>query len=155
MRERRQQRYRRWIYQFATELDALNSSYLSFCALSDDVPGYGQSALIKSVSGNTLELSEPVPDDATVLAWRRPDGTLSGPWPITSAAGFSAIVDATELPVVDWKKELPHALFGTTERWSFPVLITSIQPRGFDRVQVQAANYDERIYADDDNTPPA
>jgi hypothetical protein len=155
MRERRQQRYRRWIYQFATELDALNSNYLSYCALADDVPGYGQSALIKSVSGNTIELSEPVPADADVMAWRRPDGTLSGPWAITSSAGFSAIVDATELPAVDWKKELPHALFGTTERWSFPVLITSIQPQGFDRVQVQAANYDERIYADDDNTPPA
>ena len=280
MRERRQLRYRRWLYQFATELDALNSNYLSFCALSDDVPGYGQSALITdvitaspqfgativagtdgalvgysdgqaagefgskqgsaipgrevvaiitvdagtfvfmqlvvdpgaqlsgalSIDDNdyafvdasyqflsgfdlytwqdlspsamlvggqsysvsvgepepeepsdiiTLELSEPAPEGATVIAWRRPNGTLSGPWPIKANGGFLVTAQSPEMPVINWSQELPHALMGTTERWSFPVLITSIEPQGFDEVRVQAANYDERIYADDDNSPPA
>ncbi|PMR73747.1 hypothetical protein [Billgrantia endophytica] len=73
-------------------MDALNSRYLSYCAVADDVPGYAQSMLIDDVNvdGNNVHLmvSEPLqwdelarPGQGFVIAWRRPDGTTSGPWP--------------------------------------------------------------------------
>src|SRR5690554_8043771 len=64
----------------------------------------------------TLELSEPAPEGATVLAWRRPNGTLSGPWPIKANGGFLVTVQSPEMPVINWSQELPHALMGTTEQ---------------------------------------
>ena len=49
--------------------------------------------------------------------------------------------------------EPTHLLHGTSTRWSYPVLVTSITPSG-SGAEVAAVNYDDRIYADDDNTPP-
>src|SRR5690606_16791518 len=55
MRQRMIQKYRRWGYRFSTEMDALNSRYLSYVPLQDDVPGYGQSALMLSYYGGIIE----------------------------------------------------------------------------------------------------
>lgn len=158
MRARRAQKYRRKGYSFSTELDALNSRYLSFCALSDDVPGYGQSALLVAVTGAVLTVSEPLQwvDGAShVVALRRPDGILCGPFPaveidayaltITGTIDFTPITTAGSI-------EKTHILFGTTTNWSYPVLITDISPSG-ETVDVTAIGYDARVYADDDNSP--
>jgi hypothetical protein len=163
MRQRRELAYRRKSYTFQTEWDALNSRYLSFCALSDDVPGYGQSSILLSVetgpSGVLLRTSEPMTlvDGAThVVALRRPDGTLSGPHIAVDAGENSARIDGpldfVPLTVEDGSEEPTHVLHGTVERWSYPVLVTSITPAG-DRVDVTAVGYDARVYADDDNAP--
>lgn len=163
MRQRRELAYRRKSYTFQTEWDALNSRYLSFCALSDDVPGYGQSSILLSAetdpSGVLLRTSEPMTwvDGAThVVALRRPDGTLSGPHIAVSAGGNIARIDGpldfVPLTAEDGSEEPTHVLHGTVERWSYPVLVTSITPAG-DRVDVTAVNYDARVYADDDNAP--
>lgn len=167
MRVRRAQKYRRWKYTFATELDALNSRYLSYCALGDDVPGYGQSAWIKSVESYggamaKLTVSEPLQwedGQSHVLAWRKPDGTLAGPYtatPTTDGDEFAALVAMPPpWPVLDSKQEPPHVLFGTAERWTYPALITRINPQGMETVQVEGENYHPEVYADDDNSPPA
>jgi hypothetical protein len=163
MRRRRELKYRRWQYSFSTELDALNSQYMSFCAVADDVPGYGQSSLLQAchavAGGFALTLSQPMTWDATadhVAAWRRPDGTLAGPFPATPGADdYQIIVSVSNEPApsADLHQEPAHVLFGTSERWSYPVLIRSISPRGFESVSVNAVNYDERVYADDDGVP--
>ena len=161
MRERRRQKYRRWTYSFSTELDALNSRYMSYCALADDIPGYAQSALVEGVEvdGPDVHLlsSEPLEwqtGKSHVIAWRRPDGTLAGPFPAQPGDDERHVIaQMDEVPVIDYRREPPHLLFGTTDEWSFPVLITSINPRGFESVSVEAVNYDERIYADDNGTP--
>ncbi|QXE85963.1 hypothetical protein KP003_16610 [Geomonas nitrogeniifigens] len=160
MRRRRMHRYRRWTYGFSTELDALNSRYFSFCALGDDVPGYGQSAiLLEYLVGNTVALvsSEPlrwVDGQSHVIAIRRQDGTLSGPYPATRISETIAEVPAIDFePDTSWQTEPPHLLFGTTTRWSYPVLVASINHGGDNTVSVEAVNYDERVYADDDNAP--
>lgn len=163
MRLRRAMKYRRWSYRFATELDALNSRYLSYCALADDVPGYGQSAWIKSVSdagGGTARLmvSEPLQwteGASHVLAWRRADGTLAGPYPATAGGDdYQVLVTMpTPWPDPDARQEPPHILFGTSERWSYPALIKRINPQGMETVSVEAENYDARVYEDDDNAP--
>ena len=89
MRRRMVQLYRRWDNAWSTGLDALNSDYLGYCAVVNDVPGYGQSAVLlgfEAIGGGLvqLEFSEPLDwssADPHVVALRRPDGTLSGPLP--------------------------------------------------------------------------
>lgn len=163
MRERRLIAYRRKSYSFSTEWDALNSGYLSYCALADDVPGYGQSARLDGIEamsgGYLLVASEPFAwtDGAHhVVALRRPDGTLCGPFEATRVSDFTLSIDG-ELdfePVTSGAVEPTHLVFGTSTRWSFPVLVTEISPGG-DTVDVTAVNYDPRVYLDDDNAPPA
>jgi hypothetical protein len=160
MRQRRTQVYRRKQYSFSTEWDALNSRYLSYCAIADDVPGYGQSAIVRAVrsipGGVEITSSEPL-DWGTgthVAALRRPDGTLYGPQNATRVDDYRFTIPGTLdfIPVVSGAIESTHLLFGTVTNWSYPVLVTEISPAG-DTVDVTAVHYDARIYADDDNTP--
>lgn len=165
MRQRRSHQYRNRDFDFSTEWDALNSRYLSYCVLSDDVPGYGQSALVVSWSpaddaGGTLIVSEPlrwVDGDSHVIALRRPDGTVAGPIDAMPGADEFTVLLADDLdfdPITGGAEEPTHVLFGTLTRWSYPVLITGIDPAG-ETVDVTAIKYDPRIYLDDDNAPPA
>ncbi|MNZ75115.1 hypothetical protein D3C78_935860 [compost metagenome] len=129
---------------------------MSYCVLADDVPGYGQSALMLSYSGGIIESSEPLDwsaGGAHVVAVRRPDGTLDGPHAATRIDDYRLQLAALDfVPDTSWSIEPPHILFGPVTRWSYPVLITAISP-GNDVVSVDAVNYDSRVYADDDNFP--
>lgn len=157
MRRRMEQKYRRWSYSFGTELDALNSRYLSYVPLQDDVPGYGQSALMLSYDNGIIESSEPFDwsaGGAHVVGIRRPDGTLSGPYAATRIDDYRlSIIGLDFEPDTSWSIEPPHLLFGPVNRWSYPALITSISPSGADGASVEAVNYDARVYQYDDATP--
>ncbi|WP_288659544.1 MULTISPECIES: host specificity factor TipJ family phage tail protein [Pseudomonas] len=160
MRQRLSTKYRRWTYSFGTELDALNSRYLSYCAVADDVPGYGQSSIlmgIQDLGGSLLlESSEPLiwGEGSHVVAIRRPDGTLSGPWPATKIDDYRLTIPELDFePDISWTIEPPHMLFGTSARWSYPVLISSISPSGTESVSVEAMNYDDRVYTYDNASP--
>src|SRR5690606_32863399 len=134
MRRTRQQRYRNWDYSFETELDALNSEYLSYLPMLDDIPGYGQSALLEHVtpagSNVILRITEPVrweEGQSHVVAYRKSDGTLAGPWAATPGPddySIMAPIPVAERPTVSLKMELPHVYVGTVENWCFPALIT-------------------------------
>lgn len=162
MRRRREMAYRRWSMTWGTELDALNSRYLAYVSVSSDVPGWQQSALLISfTTGNgmtLLESSEPLDwTDAGVhmVAIRKPDGTLSGPYVATRVDDWRMTVPALDfIPDVSWKIEPPHLQFGPATRWCYPALITDVKPSGTSSVSVSAENYDERVYADDDSFPP-
>lgn len=159
MRRRRAQRYRRWTYSFETELDALNSEYLSYVPLLDDVPGYGKPAILEAISADRITVSEPLTFEAGksyVIAYRAEDGSTVGPFPCTEGPDeFTVLVSIPEPwpAVLPADREPTHIYFGTTERWCFPALISSIDPQGPGSVSVQATNYDARVYADDDNAP--
>lgn len=164
MRRRRAQRYRRWTYSFETELDALNSNYLSYVALIDNVPGYGQSAILRDIveddGGARLTVTEPMEwedGENHVVAYRDAYGDLQGPFPASQGANqYEIIADIPEpWPAVSAFQEPPHVYFGTASRWSFPALISEISPGGPLSARVQATNYDSRVYEDDDATPPA
>ena len=162
MRKRRAQKYRRWGYTFNTELDAMNSGYLSYVPLLDDVPGYGQSAILEDYAvmgaGAALRSTEPLDwsaGGAHVVGLRRPDGTLSGPFTATRIDDYRLTIaeqpDFT--PDLSWEIEPPHIYFGPLIRWNYPALITEVSPSG-NGCSVSAINYDVRVYADDDNSPP-
>lgn len=162
MRQRRRYKYQRHGYSFSTELSAMNSRYKSYCAAADDIPGYGQSAILMDFQeGNgltLLESSEPLEWEegaSHVVGLRRPDGTLSGPWPATRIDETRLTVPGLDFdPDLSWEIEPPHLLFGTTTRWCYPILIESIAPDDY-TAEVEAVNYDVRVYADDDNFAPA
>jgi hypothetical protein len=162
MRVRRIQKYRRKTFKFSTEMDAFNSRYLSYCALADDVPGYAQSAILEAYApsggGFILVSSEAFDWSAAgghVVAIRRQDGTLSGPYTATRIDDYRMSIPSLDfVPDVSWVTEPPHLLFGPLTRWNYPVLITSVAPNGQSGAGVSAVGYDARIYADDDNSPP-
>lgn len=162
MRRRRIQKFRRDTYEWGTEMDALNSRYLSYCAVADDVPGYGQSALLLGfTAGNgivLLESSEPLDWSAGgtfMAALRRPDGTLSGPYVATRIDDYRLTIPSVDFePDVTWEIEPPHLLFGPVARWSYPVLISEVSPQGTTSATVRAIGYSAEVYADDDNGPP-
>ncbi|MGO4003178.1 host specificity factor TipJ family phage tail protein [Pseudomonas fluorescens] len=161
MRLRRAQVYRNKTYSWSTELDALNSGYLSYDAVADDIPGYGQSAILVDFTGGTgpmiLESTERfvwTAGAAHVVALRRPDGSLSGPWAASRVDDFRLAIPTLDfVPDLSWDIDPPHLLFGESTRWCYPVLITSIEP-GDHSADVEAVNYDPRVYADDDNFAP-
>jgi hypothetical protein len=157
-RMRRAQVYRNKSYSFSTEFDALNSGYLSYDAVADDIPGYGQSSILLDVTPGSGSV---ILESSEVLTWksgashvvglRRPDGTVSGPWPSTRVDDYRLSVPSLDFePDLSWGIDPPHLLFGESTRWCYPVLITSIDP-GDHSADVEAVNYDPRVYADDDN----
>lgn len=158
MRQRRILRYRRWTHNWSTELDALNSRYLSYVQVADDVPGYAQSAIMVDYdearqvvqATEVFDWSDPGPH---YLYVRRADGSSSGPYVVTRIDDFRLQL-ATPLdfdPVTDLSIEPPHLLFGI----GYAVLITDISPNGEDGASVEAENYDARVYLDDDNDAPS
>src|SRR5690554_5329458 len=159
MRRRRAQRYRRWTYSFNTELDALNSSYLSYVPLLDDIPGYGKVAILTSISADRITVSEPLEWEAGknhVVAYRDENGDTVGPLPAPQGNDDYTVMVSIPQPwpvVMPSDREQTHLYFGTTDRWSFPALITEITPSGPLQVGVTATNYDERVYNDDNNSP--
>lgn len=165
MRRRRAIKYRRWEYRFDTELEGLNAGYMSYVPLLADQEGYGQSSHMVSISdaggGNALVVvTEDMDWTGTghVVAFRNEDGEVVGPFSATIGANDRQIVAA--IPPVDWpdlskRQEPPHVYFGTSEKWHFPALVQAVEPSGPLQVGIRAVNYDERVYADDDNSPPS
>ncbi|WP_338660201.1 host specificity factor TipJ family phage tail protein [Pseudomonas bubulae] len=161
MRRRGHQKYRNDTYRWETELDALNSGYMSYAAVADDVPGYGQSSILLSVEavpgGIALESTEPFDWSAGgshVIALRRQDGTLSGPWPATQVDDYRVSVNSLDFdPDTSWDPEPPHLLFGPVNRWSYPTLVTVVNPSSGGNVTVEGMPYDARVYQYDNSAP--
>ena len=154
MRQRRVLKYRRWEYSWATELDALNSRYLSFVQVADDVPGYAQSAQMVSYDAGVIESSEAfdwsMPGPHYVYI-RRQDGTSSGAYIATRIDDFHLSISGLDFPPdTSLDREPPHLLFGI----GYPVLITSISPGGTESASVEAMTYNVEVYSDDDNQAP-
>lgn len=165
MRYRRQLKYRRWEYRFDTELEGLNAGYMSYVPLLDDIPGYGQSSIMRNIvdagGGNAkVTVTEDMDWTGTghVVAFRNQYGELVGPYSATIGDNDREIV--APIPPGVWpdltaRQEPPHVYFGTAEKWTFPALIQAVEPSGGLQVGIRAVNYDERVYADDDNSPPS
>jgi sulfur carrier protein ThiS len=164
MRHRRALQYRRTQFQWSTEMDLFNCGYMGFVSLTDDVPGYGQSALVEDVAyvgGKAVIVStEPLhweEGQDHLMALRRPDGTLSGPYPATQVDEMTAEIDMPDFEVVPFSSapdiEPTHIQFGTAQRWSYLALIQDVSPNGPSEATATAVNYDPRVYADDNNAP--
>lgn len=163
MRRRRAHIYRQREYSFETELDALNSAYFDYVALGVTTPGYGQSAeVVGYTPGPPVSLTSSehldwsVPGDYLVIV-RRKDGTASGPYTATMVDDYTFTIPSLDfVPDLTGMIDTPPIMqFGHESTWCFPALITDVAPRGTKTCAVKAVNYDVRMYADDDNFPPA
>lgn len=163
MRRRRQQVFQRKRYSFSTELDALNSGYLDYALLGDTTPGYGQSAMLKGYaklgSLHMLVSTEPLNWSAGGEHWialRRRDGSASGPYVATRIDDYRLTIPALDfVPVLDSAMDAPVIQFGPKAKFCYPALIKEVNPSGTVSCNVTAVNYDERVYLDDNNFPPA
>ena len=163
MRRRRQQVYQRKRYSFSTEMDALNSGYLDYALLGDTTPGYGQSAMLKGYAqmGDQHMLISNQPFDWSAggehwVALRRRDGSASGPYVATRIDDRRMVIAGLDFtPVVDSAMDAPVLQFGPKAKFCYPALIKEVNPSGTVSCNVTAVNYDERVYLDDDNFPPA
>lgn len=158
MRKRATQKHRRIRHSFSTEMDALNSRYMSYDALGIDMPGYSQTGRIESVSGRALQLNQDLEWGAGVhyIGIRRPNGTLSGPYQCTAGASADSVVinaDLDFVPVFNGSHEPPYFMFGEVDEWCIPVLVTEIKPIGTDKVKVMAFEYSDDVYKYDDAVP--
>lgn len=164
MRRRRVHEYRRDSFSWSTPGDANNSRYLSYCAVSADVPGYSQSAILKEwqvLPGGAVRLTSSEPLDwstpgAYAVALRKTDGTLSGPYTPIRLDDFNFTVPGIDfVPNVTWDQALdpPHIMFGPNQTWTYPVLITSVAPKNGYDAAAEAVNYDPRVYLSDNAVP--
>lgn len=162
MRRRGHQLFRQDTYTWETELAGMNSGYLSFCAVASDTPGLCQSAQLRSVTavsgGFLLESTEPI-DWSAAEAYRvgisRPDGSLSGPFPVTAIDEYHMqIADLDFVPDTSMTLELPQLLVGPESKWAYPVLVNSSSPSN-GNVAMKGMPYDARVYTYDSATAPA
>lgn len=159
MRKRSAIRYRRKQHKFATEMDGLNSNYLSYDGLAIQSPSFSQTGELLSYENNKLVLSEPVIFSAGThyIALRKPDGTASGPYECVKGDQDNEVIISQSLdfnPVMNGRQEPPFFMFGVASEWCERVLIQDIQPSGTDRVNLTAISDDPRVYAYDDAVAP-
>ena len=158
MRAAREMVYRRWAYTLSTELDGLVARYGDYVPLVPDVPDFGQSAIVVGVQGREITSSEALAwqdGRSHVIAWRNPNGSLSGPYAATRIDdNVLQVAGTAPMPTPTLAMEPPHLYFGTLEEWAFPAIVKAVKPQSEHSVEIQAVNYDARIFADDDNLPP-
>lgn len=158
MRAAREMVYRRWAYTLSTELDGLVARYGDYVPLVPDVPDFGQSAIVVGVQGREITSSEALAwqdGRSHVIAWRNPNGSLSGPYAATRIDdNVLQVAGTAPMPTPTLAMEPPHLYFGTLEEWAFPAIVKAVRPKDENSVEVQCVNYDARIFADDDNLPP-
>lgn len=163
-RHRRIIAYRRTRFKATTELHALNSAYMSLDRFQEGFPAYGQSAFVVARDGNKLTVSEPFDwaDDASrpgagrVVAFRQLDGRVTPPqWINRGDDDYEIIlIDKPQIDIhLGDSRDPTMVYFGVVGKWAHDILITSINPKQNGTVDIQAVEYDARVYADDDRDP--
>lgn len=160
MRELMGVRYRRWKTTWSTGLDSFASDYMDYVEVVDYVPELMKSGHLRYWDGvRTFMSNEPLSEGATIAVLRRPDGTKFGPFPIepVDAYTFSMVqpLDFTPIDESSGDRMPTHVFTGTEVEGFWPQLVSSVQPSGQFRANVEALGYDERVYQYDDAEPPA
>ncbi|WXL23909.1 host specificity factor TipJ family phage tail protein [Ectopseudomonas mendocina] len=157
MRQLRKHRLQRWSYTAETELDALNCEFIDRIALSEDAVGESQSALIWSVDGDMLELSEPLDWSGIAnprVRVRRHDGSATPLYtPIKVTDTVIRIPDLDFVPITSLEIEPATLLFGDAERIEYPAMVSEITANSDGKCQIVAVEYTDELYVDDNNAP--
>jgi sulfur carrier protein ThiS len=153
-------RYRRRIIKFNTEMEGFLPSFGDLIAISHDMPGWGRFAEAVAWDGGTLTLSEPVDTYSSFnVGLRRKDGSVDGPYAVTSAGDASQVTFAAApatTPYTGSAWERTHVVFGSGETWRQPARVIAVRPRGLYQVEIEAINEDASVHtADSGVTAPA
>jgi hypothetical protein len=171
MRALRRSQAEKVAYSFTTEMDALNSTYLDYADICDDLPNFTQFGRMvdyqkvvnddgDTIAKITVDRDLTWTDDAThYMTVRRHVGTGNGPFVATQISDrvvqLDNILDFT--PNLTGKIEPPLWLFGDADTYREETIIKSIKPSvsgDTTTCKVTASNYDSSIFDDDDNDAP-
>jgi hypothetical protein len=159
MRLRRAKRYIRRRYTIDTELEALNSHVGEICTLPSR---RGQHGYLVAHNPALWQVTT-----NTALTWgagthyiriRLPDGTGTLTAPVTRIDDYTVQFSVNPLSGVtldfDSAADPPLFVFGTLAEVYTVGRLKSVNAGSGETVSVELVNYDERVYADDNNTAP-
>ncbi|CAA7620626.1 host specificity factor TipJ family phage tail protein [Magnetospirillum sp. SS-4] len=145
-------RYRRRLVTFRTELEGMIPTYGDLVAITHDMPRWGQGGEVIGHQGDVLALSEPVEwteGASHYLALRRRDGSLAGPFMVEAMPGDPAKVRILDLltvtPYVGGSEERTYFSFGPGQAWAQTARILAIRPRAA-QVEISAVAEDFRVH---------
>lgn len=150
-------RYRRKLVSWQTELDGLIPTYGDLVAVTHDMPRWGQGGEVVSWDPETsiLEVSEPLdwqPNTEHYIALRRRDGSPAGPFQVQANGDDMrslSILDALDfVPYTGTAEERSHFAFGPGEAWSAKARVIAVRPRG-EQVEITAVGEDVRVHEAD------
>ena len=150
-------RYRRKLVSWQTELDGLIPTYGDLVAVTHDMPRWGQGGEVVSWDPETsiLEVSEPLDWSEGVdhyIALRRRDGSPAGPFKVQANGDDMRslrILDALDFaPYTGTAEERSHFAFGPGEAWSAKARVIAVRPRG-ELVEITAVGEDVRVHEAD------
>jgi hypothetical protein len=155
---RAQRRYLRENVTFRTGMEGHIPSYGDLIAVSHDLPRWGSAGLLEAIDGNTLALSEPVTftTGTHYIVLRKKNGDVAGPFIVTAGADAFHVVAATSVGsdyFFDDEHERPMFLFGAGT-WGKLMTVVGLDPIDDEAVEVQAVNYDARLFSFDGLTAP-
>ena len=136
-------RYMNTAIKFQTELEGLVPQYLELITISHDMPSWHTSGELMGVNGNTYELSQDVVFGAGThyISFRKPNGSVAGPFVCTAGTEPNEVVIAVPLgfvPITGGSKQRTLWQFGDSSEFSGRCVVDDITPAG-DRVTITAA----------------
>ena len=155
-------RYCRKEITFETELEGHIPSLGDMIAIQSDIPEWGETGEVVSLSGRTLTLSEPITwteGAQHYVMLRKTDGSVWGAAKVNQGVDDKSIViDASEaLPNFAMQtsdlKEKTYFTFGRSGQVVQLAKITAIKPRAR-TVQISAVNEDVRVHSADGGSVP-
>lgn len=159
-RYRRTLAFRRKFYKIKTELQALNSSYLSFDMIQDFYSDFQQSVYFSHREDGKFVVTEPLNFSVGgqfVVAFKNRDGTATKSIEIARGDNDYEFICLYEEPLMDMIGlntagiEPTVIYFGSKNEVAHKVLVSRISPNSDGTVDLEAFGYDDRIYANDDN----
>ncbi|AVM76187.1 host specificity factor TipJ family phage tail protein [Magnetospirillum gryphiswaldense] len=145
-------RYRRRLVTFRTELEGMIPTYGDLVAITHDMPRWGQGGEVIGHQGEVLALSEPLEwtEGAThYLALRRRDGGLAGPFRVQAVLGDPTLVRVldplTLTPYTGGSEERTYFSFGPGQAWAQSARVLAIRPRA-EQVEITAVAEDSRVH---------
>jgi predicted phage tail protein len=163
---RANQRHVREQVKFRTGLEGRIPRYGAFIGVAHDLPQWGQSGRLKSISGTTvtsLNKLEWAEGENHQIAFRDRYGNTVGPYSVTQGATSNVLILGAALPsnvlnslIQDDNTGHPSLfLFGVTNDFYRQMKVTSIRNAGNDQVEVTAVNYSAIPHSFDGVSAPA
>lgn len=154
-------RYRRQIINFSTEMEGFIPTFADLIAIAHDRPRWGASGELVAYDAGTQTITTSEPLVFTVgnhyFAFKKRDGSFSGPWLATAGANEYEAVLADPLdftPYTGSAEERTAYSFGPGDAYMKLARVMSVKPRGFHRVDITCVNEDAAVHTADTGTAP-
>jgi len=157
-----QNRYRRKIIRFSTEMDGFIPTFGDLIAISHDVPAWAQSGHVTGWVAGPQEVTTSEPLDFSAggthqIALNKRDGTPDGPFTATAGSSSTKAILATApsfTPYTGEAEEKTRYVFGpATKYWQLARAI-EIKPRDMETVEIVSINEDALVHSADGGTVP-